>query len=68
MVLGTGAHVRRRNYFPLIITAIFVFGFVASLISTLTTSAAANIFKIQNVEQTGISASSEGTITGLFSQ
>lgn len=68
MVLGTGAHVRRRNYFPLIITAIFVFGFVASLISTLTTSAAANIFKIQNVEQTGISASAEGTITGFDEQ
>ncbi len=68
MVLGIGAHVRRRNYFPLIITAIFVFGFVASLISTLTTSAAANIFKIQNVEQTGISASAEGTITGFDEQ
>ncbi len=68
MMLGTGAHVRRRNYFPLIITAIFVFGFVASLISTLTTSAAANIFKIQNVEQTGISASAEGTITGFDEQ
>ena len=54
---------RKNGRLHKLITAVFAVVFVASLISTVSTIAAANIFKIQSAELTELSATAEGTIS-----
>lgn len=54
---------RKNGRLHKLITAVFAVVFVASLVSTISTIAAANLFKIQSAELTELSATAEGTIS-----
>lgn len=53
---------RKNGRLHKLITAVLASVFVASLVSTISTIAAANLFKIQSAELTELSATAEGTI------
>jgi uncharacterized protein (TIGR02145 family)/uncharacterized repeat protein (TIGR02543 family) len=56
---------RRSGVLPRTITAIFAVVFVASIISTISAFAAANLFKIQNAELGELSTTAEGSISSF---
>ncbi len=56
---------RRSGGLRNIITAVFAVAFVASIVSTITAFAAANLFKIQNAELSELSTTAEGSISSF---
>ncbi|MBR6532720.1 InlB B-repeat-containing protein [Candidatus Saccharibacteria bacterium] len=56
---------RRSGGLRKLITAVFAVAFVASIISTVTAFAAANLFKIQNAELSELSTTAEGSISSF---
>ncbi len=56
---------RRSGGLRNIVTAVFAVAFVASIVSTITAFAAANLFKIQNAELSELSTTAEGSISSF---
>ncbi len=56
---------RRSGGLRNIVTAVFAVAFVASIVSTITAFAAANLFKIENAELSELSTTAEGSISSF---
>lgn len=56
---------QQKRSFLKILTLVFVVGFAASTFATISASATANLFKIQNVALAELSATTEGTVASF---